>query len=214
MSNKEKFLKLVTETDTQTLKDVAYRVKNRDMLRASQRIALKVLSKLDELGWTQKKLAEAMQVTPQQITKIVSGKENLTIETQVKLQRILDIPILAGFDFADTFSSSSGKEEKPALYPDLSQFKVGIFAEERESYQTENANKKNGEHITELGDWIRMERKKQGITAAELAKMTNLSTAAIYKIEQNAQETSLKILSQVLNALNAKATLLVRSDKK
>jgi transcriptional regulator with XRE-family HTH domain len=214
MSNKEKFLKLVTETDTQTLKDVAYRVKNRDMLRASQRIALKVLSKLDELGWTQKKLAEAMQVTPQQITKIVSGKENLTIETQVKLQRILDIPILAGFGFADTFSSSSGKEEKPALYPDLTQFKVGIFAEERESYQTENANKKNGEHINDLGDWIRMERKKQGIIAAELAKMTNLSTAAIYKMEKNAQETSLKVLSQVLNALNAKATLLVRSDKK
>ena len=38
-----------------------------------------------------------MHVTPQQISKIVSGKENLTIETQIKLQNILNIPILASF---------------------------------------------------------------------------------------------------------------------
>jgi transcriptional regulator with XRE-family HTH domain len=53
--------------------------------------------KLDDLGWSQKDLAKSMEVTPQQITKIVSGKENLTIETQVKLQDILDIPILASY---------------------------------------------------------------------------------------------------------------------
>jgi transcriptional regulator with XRE-family HTH domain len=43
------------------------------------------------------KLAELMQVSPQQISKIVSGSENLTIETQIKLQNILNIPILASF---------------------------------------------------------------------------------------------------------------------
>jgi len=53
--------------------------------------------KLDDLSWSQKDLAKAMEVTPQQITKIVSGKENLTIETQIKLQNILDIPILASY---------------------------------------------------------------------------------------------------------------------
>jgi plasmid maintenance system antidote protein VapI len=67
------------------------------MLRESQQIALKVLMKLDEFGWSQKDLAKAMEVTPQQITKIVSGKENLTIETQIKLQHILDIPVLASY---------------------------------------------------------------------------------------------------------------------
>jgi transcriptional regulator with XRE-family HTH domain len=97
MTNKEKFLKLVSENDTETLKEVKKRIKNRDMLRESQQIALKVLIKLDELGWSQKKLAAEMGVSPQQITKIVSGKENLTTETQVKLQKILDIPILASY---------------------------------------------------------------------------------------------------------------------
>ena len=38
-----------------------------------------------------------MEVSPQQITKIVSGKENLTIETQIKLQNILNIPVLASY---------------------------------------------------------------------------------------------------------------------
>ncbi len=97
MTNKEKFLQLVSEEDTKTLAELRKRIKNRAMLRESQQIALKVLMKLDALGWSQKQLAKAMKVSPQQITKIVSGKENLTIGTQIKLQNILDIPVLASY---------------------------------------------------------------------------------------------------------------------
>lgn len=97
MTNKDKFLQLVSNADTKTLAEVKQRIKNRELLRESQQIAIKVLMKLDALGWTQKKLAMEMKVSPQQITKIVSGKENLTIETQIKLQNILDIPILASY---------------------------------------------------------------------------------------------------------------------
>jgi transcriptional regulator with XRE-family HTH domain len=97
MTNKEKFLQLVSDEDNNTLKEIKERIKNRAMLRESQQIAIKVLMKLDELGWTQKDLAQKMEVSPQQITKIVSGKENLTIETQIKLQNILDIPIFATY---------------------------------------------------------------------------------------------------------------------
>ena len=97
MTNKNKFLKLVSGEDTKTLAEVKERVKNRAMLRESQHIAIKVLMKLDELAWSQKDLAREMEVFPQQITKILSGKENLTIETQIKLQNILNIPVLASF---------------------------------------------------------------------------------------------------------------------
>lgn len=97
MTNKDKFNQLVSGEDNRTLADVNKRIKNRAMLRESQQIAIKVLMKLDEFGWSQKDLAKAMEVTPQQITKIVSGKENLTIETQIKLQHILDIPVLASY---------------------------------------------------------------------------------------------------------------------
>ena len=97
MTNKEKFLQLVSDEDTKTIIEVKQRIKNRLMLRESQHIAIKVLMKLEELGWSQKDLAREMRVSPQQITKVVSGKENLTIETQIKLQNVLNIPVLASY---------------------------------------------------------------------------------------------------------------------
>lgn len=97
MTNKEIFLQLVTGEDTKIIAEVKQRIKNRAMLFESQQIAVKVLMKLDELGWSQKDLARELEVTPQQITKIVSGKENFTIETQIKLQTILNIPVLASY---------------------------------------------------------------------------------------------------------------------
>ena len=97
MTNKEKFLALVSEEDLETMVCIKNRVQNREMLRESQQIALKVLMKLDELSWSQKDLAKAMDDTLLAISKIVSGKENLTIENQIKLQNILDIPILASY---------------------------------------------------------------------------------------------------------------------
>jgi transcriptional regulator with XRE-family HTH domain len=97
MTNKAKFLQLVSGEDSKTLAELKQRIKNRAMLRESQKIAIKVLLKLDELAWAQKDLAKAMNVSPQQVSKIVSGKENLTIETQIKLQNILNIPVLASY---------------------------------------------------------------------------------------------------------------------
>jgi len=97
MKNKEKFLQLVSEEDLKTFEEVKNRIKNREMLHESQQIALKILMKLKSINWSQKDLAKAMNVTPQQVSKIVSGKENLTIETQIKIQNTLDIPILASY---------------------------------------------------------------------------------------------------------------------
>ncbi len=97
MSNIEKFKALVSSEKTNTVEKNRARIKNRAMLRESQNIALKVLDKLDEIDWSQRKLAIEMGVSPQQITKIVKGQENLTLETQIKLQNILKIPILASF---------------------------------------------------------------------------------------------------------------------
>ena len=94
MTNKEKFLALVADEKTNTLAKNEARIKNRAMLRASQNIAWAVLNKLDELNWTQKTLADKIEVTPQQIQKIVKGRENLTLETIVKLEIALNISIL------------------------------------------------------------------------------------------------------------------------
>ena len=97
MTNKEKFLELISEVVSGTMECIKERIQNRPMLRESQEIALKVLIKLDELGWSRKDLSKTMGVTPFTISKILSGKENLTIQTLIKLQNTLDIPILASY---------------------------------------------------------------------------------------------------------------------
>lgn len=93
----EKFKTLVSPERNDTVDRNRERVRDRDMLRESQRIALKVLERLDVLGWSRKDLALALLVSPQQVSKIVSGKENLTIATLVRLQQVLEIPILASY---------------------------------------------------------------------------------------------------------------------
>ena len=94
MANKEKFLKLVSE-DVETEKRIRYREENRLWLRESKGIALKVLLALKERNMTQKDLAGLMRVSPQYVSKLVKGQENLTIDTITKLQDILGIDILA-----------------------------------------------------------------------------------------------------------------------
>ena len=95
--DKERFKVLVRNKKTDTVAKNKEKIKNRAILRESQQIALKVLSKLDDLGWSKKNLADKMEVTPQQITKIVRGSENLTLDTIIKLQNILDISILSTY---------------------------------------------------------------------------------------------------------------------
>ena len=96
-TNKEAFLDLVSEIDTKTEAKNNWLIANRAWLRVSQRIAFDILERIDELDWTQKILAEKMGVSPQYVNKLVRGSENLTLETLLKLQTILDIPILASY---------------------------------------------------------------------------------------------------------------------
>lgn len=97
MKNKERLIQFVSPEATETNAKIETRKRNRDMIRESQRIAIKVITKIEELGWSRKELAKRLDVSPQQVSKITSGKENLTIETQIKLQQLLDIPILASY---------------------------------------------------------------------------------------------------------------------
>lgn len=62
--NKEKFLRLVSNETTDTVKRNRERLSNRKELRTSRAIALKVLDKLDQLEWSQKLLAQKMNVAP------------------------------------------------------------------------------------------------------------------------------------------------------
>lgn len=75
MINLEKLNKIATP-DSSWIQEAGERIKNRDWLDKSD-------------------LAEVLNVTPQQISKIVKGQENFTLETICKIEKALDIEIIS-----------------------------------------------------------------------------------------------------------------------
>lgn len=75
---------------------VEYRKRNSLWLDYSRNIAIRVLSAIEEnADMNQKTLAQIMRVTPQQISKIVKGQENLTLETIAKLSQALKVDLIS-----------------------------------------------------------------------------------------------------------------------
>ena len=94
--NKEKLTQLIQSDSKESLEKNKERIRNRASIRESKKLALKILKRLDELKWTKAKLAKEMGYNyPQQVTKLVSGKENHTQETLIKIYEVLGIPTLA-----------------------------------------------------------------------------------------------------------------------
>ena len=60
----------------------------------SQTIANIMSARMKELGMTQKMLAEKMNCTQQYISKILKGRENLSLEAISKIENALDIHFL------------------------------------------------------------------------------------------------------------------------
>lgn len=94
MTNKEKFLALVSKEETQTIDRAKARLAKRSYSKLSNLIAFEILERLDELGWSQKKLAENMDVSPQQVNKWVKGNENFTLSTLGRLGEVLGIELV------------------------------------------------------------------------------------------------------------------------
>lgn len=67
---------------------------NQIWLRRSRRIAMLMLSKMEELELTQKALAQRMGCSQQYISKILKGQENLSLETICKIEGALSLQLL------------------------------------------------------------------------------------------------------------------------
>lgn len=71
-----------------------WRRTNRDWLRYSRKIAIVVALSLEKLNMSQKQLAELVGCSPQYVSRLLKGEENLTLETLCKLERALNVPIM------------------------------------------------------------------------------------------------------------------------
>lgn len=83
-----------SKTPSKWRENAEWRNANKSWLRYSQRIAMMMLDKMEELGLTQKALAERMGCSQQYISRVLKGTENLSIETISKIENALHLEIL------------------------------------------------------------------------------------------------------------------------
>ncbi len=67
---------------------------NKSWLKYSRKIAIQINSYLKSNHIKQKELAILLEVSPQQISKIIKGRENLTLETISKIEQALNINLI------------------------------------------------------------------------------------------------------------------------
>ena len=92
--NLKKLAEIAKPRDAESVKQEEWRKENREWLVLSQEIALSIFFFLKKENMTQKELAEKMGVSPTYVGKLLKGKENLTLETIVKIQQALGHSII------------------------------------------------------------------------------------------------------------------------
>ena len=81
-------------TPSKWRENAEWRIANKSWLRYSQRIAMMMLDRMEELGLTQKSVAEKMGCSQQYISRVLKGTENLSIETISKIESALGLKIM------------------------------------------------------------------------------------------------------------------------
>lgn len=81
-------------TPSKWREDAEWRTANKSWLRYSQSISMMMLDKMEELDMTQKTLAERMNCSQQYISKVLKGRENLSLETLSKIEVALDLHLI------------------------------------------------------------------------------------------------------------------------
>ncbi len=82
------------DTDAKWMQIAKWNEEHADALEDYMIIALRISSTLKEKGMTQKKLATQLGVTPQALTRIMKGRQNLTLNKVRQIEKVLDISIM------------------------------------------------------------------------------------------------------------------------
>lgn len=93
MDSAAKLRKYQSAEPSRWRKEAEWRRANKNWLRRSQAVAMKMLDKMDEMGWTQQRVAEMLGCSQQYISRILKGGENLSLEMLSKLEDIFGIRI-------------------------------------------------------------------------------------------------------------------------
>ena len=83
--NIERLKEVARPASAEELKDAEYRKQNYDWLQKSALIALDIHTYLRKNNISKQEFAKMLDVTPAQVTKLLSGKENLGLKTISKI---------------------------------------------------------------------------------------------------------------------------------
>ena len=84
-----------SETPSAWQGEAEWRRENKAWLHHSQHIAVKVLLFMRQEQLTQNNMAQRLGCTQQYVSKILKGKENMSLETLTKLEQTMGIQIIA-----------------------------------------------------------------------------------------------------------------------
>jgi len=126
MDSAENKLKgLASKESSPWIEKAEWRVANEAWLDKSAKIALTILRTIRERKISQKDLAEKLSISPQQVSKILKGSENLTLETISKIEVVLGITLvdIPSFSFKmspaydiEYVAFASYEKAEPAIY--------------------------------------------------------------------------------------------------
>ena len=113
--NVDKFKEISRPMTQEEGQEIDSRNDNREWLALSSKFALLVRRILREEGLTQKELARRMGVSSVQVTKLLSGKENIGLQTIVKVERALGRSLISFQDNAKVVAAASHTPEVRAI---------------------------------------------------------------------------------------------------
>lgn len=102
----EKLNKIASNEPSKWVEKAEWRVANEKWLDKSAKIALTIIRTLRERGLYQNDLSVLFGTTPQHISKILKGQENLTLETITKFETILGITLAEVPTFQTTIKTT------------------------------------------------------------------------------------------------------------
>ena len=106
METIEKLNALKSSAPSEWRKKAQWRRENREWLKKSREIALAALNAIsNNPSMTQKELARQMGVSPQYVSKILKGEENLSLQTITKLESVLGIELISVHKQVQQFES-------------------------------------------------------------------------------------------------------------
>lgn len=93
--NIERLKEVSQPASVEALKEAEYRKQNWDWLQKSALIALDIHMYLRKNNISKQEFAKMLDVTPAQVTKLLSGKENLGLKTISKIENVLKMDLVA-----------------------------------------------------------------------------------------------------------------------